>query len=258
MIFRVVRLLLIAVSALLLSVVLALSFSPSTEWILAKVSQWVDGLTISKPQGNLYSGISAEQVIWQQTGLKVQLDELNIKLDWVCISQSQLCVESLTSEAFSLDLDTEQLLADSSDQAEDTAPSTGTWLPPVPFVLKGLNVAKAKLDIDGILISWQQLQGQAHWQDKLISVDYLALDQWQLGLPQSSSPASLASEDEPLLPFQVVLPEIVLPYQIAVADLRLSQGQIDVAEQSLAFPLATAKADVGFSDLSIKQLFIDS
>ncbi|GGA92446.1 autotransporter assembly complex protein TamB [Agarivorans gilvus] len=258
MIFRVVRLTLIAISALLLSVVLALSFSPSTEWILAKVDQWVDGLTISQAQGNLYSGISAEQVIWQQTGLKVQLDGLNIKLDWVCISQSQLCVETLSSEAFSLDLDTEQLLAYSSEQTEEAAPSSGVWLPPVPFVLKALNVAKAKLEIDGILISWQQLQGQAHWQGKLISVDYLALDQWQLVLPQSSSPASPASEDEPLLPFQVELPEIVLPYQIAVADLRLSQGQIEVAEQSLAFPLATAKADVGFSELFIKQLFIDS
>ncbi len=258
MIFKLVRLLVIATSALLLSLVLALSFSPSTAWILGKVDQWVEGLTITQPQGNLYSGIFAEQVIWQQKGLKVQLDALNVSLDWVCISQSQLCIERLSTKALRLDLDTEQLLADSVDEPESATSRSGPWLPPVPFVLKSLDVAKAQLNIDGMLMSWQQLQGQAQWQDLLIEVDYLTLEQWQLVLPQSNGQTTQSTDSTSLLPLQIDIPSIELPYQIAVADLRLSQGQLDLADQQLVFPLATLKADVGFSDLSISQLFVDS
>ncbi|MGY5449451.1 autotransporter assembly complex protein TamB [Agarivorans sp. MS3-6] len=260
MMFKTIKYLLLLVSALLFCLVLALSSSGATQWILAKASTLVDGLTISEADGNLYQGISAQQVIWQQAGLYVELNKLEFALDWLCISQTKLCVDKLLSSALIVKVDTAAMSAASTEpeQAESTESNDSPWTPPFPFVVNRLAVSSAKINVDGMLISWQAIQAQANWQKSTISVDYLHLDDWLFTMPpiedSTSQPQKQASSAQSILPFVVELPDVSMPYQVIVDDLQLQKGAVDLTTQVLNFPSINLRGKLDFSYLELRKL----
>ncbi|WP_163135026.1 translocation/assembly module TamB domain-containing protein [Agarivorans sp. Alg241-V36] len=264
MIFRAVKYTLISISALLFCLVFALSFTPSTQWILTKVSDFVDGLSIVEPDGNLYSGISAQYLSWQQAGLSVELEELDFTLDWVCISQTQLCVEKLISSKLSVMVDTVAMAEASADEPtiEEPEESTGPWQPPFPFVLSLLDVNEASIIIDGIDISWQKIVAQANWVQQTIQVERLHLENWQVSLPaapdKADKPKAAAKPVQDLLPLNIDVPQITMPYKVDVADLQLTKGKLILDSQELVFPVARLKGVLGFADIKLNELYAES
>ncbi|MDO6765876.1 translocation/assembly module TamB domain-containing protein [Agarivorans sp. 1_MG-2023] len=259
MIFKAFKYLLVSISALLFCLILGLSLTPSTQWILGKVSNLVDGLTITQPDGNLYKGISAKQLIWQQAGLRVELADLDLALDWVCMSKTQLCVERLLSTKLLVAVDTAAMAAASNidDPEPPVESSTGPWTPPFPFVLNRLAVDNAAVTIDDIDISWQRLQVQANWQKSTISVDQLYLDKWKLALLNQDSaaqPSKETSESKPLVPLLIEVPDVTMPYQVMVNDLVLTQGELTLSEPALAFPSLELIGKLDFSYLELEKL----
>ncbi|WP_432459355.1 autotransporter assembly complex protein TamB [Agarivorans sp. QJM3NY_25] len=257
MIFKCIKFVVIAVSAVLFSLIIALSFSPSTEWLLVQVSKAVDGLTILQPQGNFYQGIQARQVVWQQPGLTVQLNQLKLGFDWVCISQTQLCIDHLDTSRIRLDLDSEVMAA--SVSTTEPAPSTSPiWTPPVPFVLQRLNAGDALLNLDGVALSWHQLDLRANWQHQTIELEQLLLEQWAVVLPESQLNTTSIQPNSSPLPdtLTISLPDISPPYQVNVKQLRFSQGRVNDGQNDYLFPELTLAATVGFSSVDIQALHL--
>ncbi|WP_220717988.1 autotransporter assembly complex protein TamB [Agarivorans litoreus] len=264
MIFRAVKYTLISLSALLFCLIFALSFTPSTQWILAKVSDLVDGLDIVEPNGNLYEGIHAQNLSWRQAGLLVELQDLELALDWVCISQTKLCVEKLISSALVVTIDTEVMANAYASEPQTAEPeeSTDLWQPPFPFVVNLLDVSNASIVIDGIDISWQKVVIQANWAEDTIRVVQLDLSNWHLALPvegkQNEQSAAESLPNKPLLPLLIEVPQITMPYRVYVDDLRLTNGNLKFNSQELKFPVAELHGVLGLADIELADLYIES
>ncbi|WP_221077083.1 autotransporter assembly complex protein TamB [Agarivorans aestuarii] len=264
MIFRAVKYTLISLSALLFCLILAFSYTPSTQWILTKVSDLVDGLSIIEPDGNLYKGIKAQQLSWQQAGLLVELNDLELALNWVCISQTKLCVEKLVSSTLTVEVDTQAMAQASTSEPEplEQEEDTGPWQPPFPFVVNLLNVSNASIIIDGIDISWKEVVIQAHWAEDNIRVEQLHLNNWQVALPAGSEQEEQAKtsseESKPLLPLLIEVPQITMPYRVDIGDLQLSEGKLKLDTQELEFPVAKLNGVLGFVELELANLYVES
>lgn len=136
----------------------------ASRWVLSLVP----GLTVEEFQGALLDDWQAQQLIWQQGELKVEITQL--KFDWQasCLWQQQVCIDQLSAAQINLNL---------PENNEPSEPSTEPIvLPeislPIEIFLKQLAVADFRLNNESLL---QQIKADLAWTEKGYEIHSLSL-----------------------------------------------------------------------------------
>ncbi|KAB0496411.1 translocation/assembly module TamB domain-containing protein [Pseudomonas vancouverensis] len=175
---RGLKITLLAILALLLLIVLTLASVVGT----AAGSRWalgfVPGLTLENFQGRLAGQWSADHVLWQQGSSRVELTKVIFAWSPLCLTRMTLCLEQIQAEQISLQF----------PPGPEEASSGPITLPDLklPVAIELGDVKVGSLLFNGS----EQLKGlqlTAHWTDKGMQIDSLALQRDDLSLNLTGS-----------------------------------------------------------------------
>ncbi|UYZ83727.1 translocation/assembly module TamB [Entomomonas sp. E2T0] len=157
---------------LILLLIAALSFAVKTETGSRYLLNIVPGLTITNPQGTLSGGWSAEQLVWQNDGIKVTIN--HPILDWYasCLVKANVCIDKLSVEQLNIKLLDNKDTA-SNESASDEPIQLPTIHLPVSIDIKTIQLDKLILDNQEIIS--QTLLTNTHWSNASVSFESLTL-----------------------------------------------------------------------------------
>ncbi|MGC5703715.1 translocation/assembly module TamB [Pseudomonas sp. NFXW11] len=168
---------LLAILALVLLVILAVASILGTQagsrWALGRVP----GLTLENFNGRLGGQWSAEQLLWQQDGNRVELDAVTFAWSPACLLRMTLCIEQLQAEQVSL-------VFPPSGEAEASSGPISLPELKLPLAIELGQVQVGRLLLDGS----EQLKGlqlAAHWTAQGMQIDALHLQRDDLSLDLS-------------------------------------------------------------------------
>nr|WP_218179763.1 translocation/assembly module TamB domain-containing protein [Pseudomonas gingeri] len=176
---------------LLVSLSLLLGTQAGSRWALAQVP----GLSVENFQGHLGGEWSADHLLWQQGGNRVELQQPRFNWSPLCLTHFVLCVDQLEVERVDLQFEP-------GAPAESGPLSLPTLKLPVAIELRQVRIGSLWLDGSEQL---KELQLAAHWTAKGLQIDtaHLQHDDLSLdlsGLLQPSGDWPLSAEGKLLLP----------------------------------------------------------
>ncbi|MBV6751713.1 translocation/assembly module TamB [Pseudomonas chlororaphis] len=176
---------------LLVSLGLVLGTQAGSRWALAQVP----GLSVENFQGHLGGQWSADHLLWQQGGNRVELQQPRFNWSPLCLTHFVLCIEQLEVERVDLRFEP-------SAPAESGPLSLPTLKLPVAIELHQVRIGSLWLDGSEQL---KDLQLAAHWTVKGLQIDTVHLQHDDLsldlsGLLQPSGDWPLTAEGKLLLP----------------------------------------------------------
>ncbi|NWB99986.1 translocation/assembly module TamB [Pseudomonas gingeri] len=176
---------------LLVSLSLLLGTQAGSRWALAQVP----GLKVENFQGHLGGEWSADHLLWQQGGNRVELQQPRFNWSPLCLTHFVLCVDQLEVERVDLQFEP-------GAPAESGPLSLPTLKLPVAIELRQVRIGSLWLDGSEQL---KELQLAAHWTAKGLQIDtaHLQHDDLSLdlsGLLQPSGDWPLSAEGKLLLP----------------------------------------------------------
>jgi len=176
---------------LLVSLGLVLGTQAGSRWALAQVP----GLSVENFQGHLGGQWSADHLLWQQGGNRVELQQPRFNWSPLCLTHFVLCIEQLEVERVDLRFEP-------SAPAESGPLSLPTLKLPVAIELHQVRIGSLWLDGSEQL---KELQLAAHWTAKGLQIDAVHLQHDDLsldlsGLLQPSGDWPLTAEGKLLLP----------------------------------------------------------
>lgn len=169
---------LLALATLLILIVLTLATVLGT----ATGSRWalgfVPGLSVENFQGRLAGQWSADRVLWQQDGSRVELNKVIFAWSPLCLTRMTLCLEQLQADQV-------DLLFPPGEPEPDSGPITLPDLK-LPLALELGDVKIGSLKYNGS----EQLKGlqlAAHWTDKGLQLDSVQVQRDDLRLDLTGS-----------------------------------------------------------------------
>ncbi|WP_347901074.1 translocation/assembly module TamB domain-containing protein [Pseudomonas purpurea] len=172
---RGLKIALLAVLALLMlviaTVVTVLGTQAGSRWVLSQVP----GLTVDNFQGRLGGQWSADHLLWQQAGSRVELNRPLLAWSPLCLARMTLCIEQLKVDQVSLQF------APGSEKSSGPISLPELKLP-VAIQLGDVQVGSLILDGSEQL---KDLKLAAHWTAKGLQIDSVHLQRDDLGLDLS-------------------------------------------------------------------------
>ena len=175
---RGVKVTLLALATLLILMVLSLATVVGT----ATGSRWAlgfaPGLSVENFQGRLAGQWSADRVLWQQDGSRVELNKVIFAWSPLCLTRMTLCLEQLQADQV-------DLLFPPGEPESDSGPITLPDLK-LPLALELGDVKIGSLKYNGS----EQLRGlqlAAHWTDKGLQLDSVQVQRDDLRLDLKGS-----------------------------------------------------------------------
>ncbi|WP_110458011.1 translocation/assembly module TamB domain-containing protein [Shewanella algidipiscicola] len=246
---------------LLLLVIVAVLFgTPFGSRIAVNIADTlVDGLALSYQSGTLNRQLNLTHARWQMNGLNVAIDDLVLNWRPLCLLQRQVCVEALTATAVSVDIDTDQLSADSPAPTVDDASQQQPLQLPVTILLTHAQLQQIKVTVNEMQFNAEQLSGKASWLSNGLRIH--SLD--SLGLFISLSPSETAPKDNNVAPPHqqesattsspksepqtevaatndspwplASLPQVAMPMPIFIDNLQLNDSQLQLSSRTDKF-----------------------
>lgn len=192
---RGLKIALLAILALLVLVVLmvvtVLGTQAGSRWALGQVP----GLTVANFQGRLGGQWSADHLLWQQEGSRVELNKPLLAWSPLCLARMTLCIEQLKADQVNLQF------APSGEESSGPISLPELKLP-VAIQLGDVQIGRLVLDGSEQL---KDLKLVAHWTDKGLQIDAVHLQRDDLrldlsGLLQPTGNWPLSAEGKLTLP----------------------------------------------------------
>lgn len=159
------------VALLLLSIGALLGTQAGSRWTLGQVP----GLSVENFQGRLGGQWSADHLLWQQTGSRVELNKPLFAWSPLCLLRMTLCIEQLKAEQVILQFA-------SSSEASSGPISLPELKLPVAIQLGEVQIGSLLLNGSEQL---KDLQLAAHWTAKGLQIDSVHLQRDDLSLDLS-------------------------------------------------------------------------
>ncbi|PNG29188.1 translocation/assembly module TamB domain-containing protein [Pseudomonas protegens] len=174
---RTLKITLLAILALVILTLLALTTVLGTQagsrWALGLVP----GLTLDNFQGHLGSQWSTDHLLWQQDGSRVELDSVKFAWSPACLLRMTLCIEQLEADQVSLQF------APSNDAEESTGPIS------LPELRLPVAIELGQVRVGRLLFNGSEelkgLQLAARWTAQGLQIDSVHLQRDDLSLDLS-------------------------------------------------------------------------
>jgi translocation and assembly module TamB len=247
----------ILISAALLFCVITLLLSPWGTRIALSVAQSVaPSLQIDYRSGGLLSTIELNSLRWQDEASQIEIQDIQVALDWSCVYKFDLCLDVLKAKAV-------QGVLHPSSQATAESEPTQVVRSPIPIWLRQVQIGQLDFTIeDQLHLSWQSLKTTVHFDQQLDIKDLAVLD-LQLQILQKDTNQSIA-QDEPEFDFAnwqyqpIKLPGIVLPIEFTLTNLEITTFGIQLPNQDkqlidkLVLQASGKASDIELTNLKIQ------
>jgi translocation and assembly module TamB len=220
----------IGLAAALLFCVIALVLSPWGTGIGLSVAQhFAPSLQIDYRSGGLLSTIALNSLTWQDDSSQIEIQDIQLALDWSCAYDFDLCIDFLKVKAL------QGTLRPSNQPATETGP-TAVIRSPIPIWLKQVQIGQLDFTVeDQLQLRWQSLKTTVHF-DQQLDIQDLAVQDLQLQILQKDtghSPVQAEQEfDFANWQYQPIsLPDIVLPIEFKLRNLQITTFGIQLPQQ---------------------------
>lgn len=277
--------------ALTLLIIILLTLG-AVAWILGTQSglhfainsatRWVPGLVIKDVNGG-WKDLHLTGVEYQMPGVDVNVGELSLGLRLACLTDKQVCIDTLATRDVVVNVDTSAF-----PPSEETPPSEPlTELnAPLPIYLNSLSLENTHVKIDDMAISLDEFKTGAQWEGRQVTLNPTVINDLLVALPKTPEEGSVEAvaqdvkevatakpkaepktpeEKEQALadtiktifakPLLAELPEIIIPVDINIEGIEGKQLQVSgdtpVTINQLSFEANTQGEQVNLTKLRV-------
>ncbi|MCL1123374.1 autotransporter assembly complex protein TamB [Shewanella surugensis] len=147
--------------------------------------------------GTLNKNIRLSSAHWQMSGLSVDINDLDVTWQPLCLLQNQLCVKQLSSTHVQVNIDTASLPSSPDEAPSDIILSDQQRIITLPFSIQltQSEIQDLQVNVNDMAFGIGRLTTQAQWTSTGIRVSNIEADGWRVDIPlgQSDSITSPAS-----------------------------------------------------------------
>lgn len=243
----------------------------------------IPDLDIQYVDGAINNKLSVTDVHWRMSGISVEVDDLVLNWNPLCLLRKQLCVEELEASKVIVDIDTGSEAADtkisdilvvagSDSEADPENMETGNQEITLPFGidLTKADLANVKVRVDDMHFNATRLQTRAQWQGTGIRVNYLLSQGLFVDIPLSSDSDDLLQDNSHVNPQvntpkddswamanlpQVFMPIPVFAERVSLTDSHLRLGQRDDLFKKIAFEASYHSFLINVDELLVEHTY---
>lgn len=277
--------------ALTLLIIILLTFG-AVAWILGTQSglhfainsaaRWVPGLVINDVNGG-WQDLRLTGVEYQMPGVDVNVGELSLGLRLSCLTDKQVCVDTLGTRDVVVNVDTSAFPP--SEETPPSAPLTELNAP-LPIYLNSLSLENTYVKIDDMAISLGEFKTGAQWEGRQVTLNPTFINDLLVALPKTpeegnveataqevkeavsansqTKPTTQEEKEQALAetikaifakPLLAELPEIIIPVDINIEGIEGKQLQISgdapITINQLSFEAKTQGKQVNLTKLNV-------
>ncbi|WP_299003779.1 translocation/assembly module TamB domain-containing protein [uncultured Shewanella sp.] len=164
---------------------------PGTQLALNIANSLIPNLNLVYAKGTLNKGLSLSSAHWSMPGIKVEVMDLDVIWQPLCLLQSQLCVKQLTTHKIKVDIDTDALPS-ASETVKNTEQTTDDESPiilPLAIQLTQSDLRNIHVRVNDMTFDVQQLNTQAQWTSTGIRVNDMSAVDWKVNIPLGNASA---------------------------------------------------------------------
>lgn len=200
--------------------------------------------SINLESGSLLNDPIYSEIKWIDKNIQVEINKVNYSFNWSCLL-GKICLDQLQVDGTKIDIVTQSNV----EKSEEASTELNVELP-IDVVLKGISLTNLSLTIDDLKIDLQQfeLQANAAKKDIILQPEITGLwvrlpDSKKTSTTKTSQPTNNKQQLEALI--SQALPEIVLPINLYVTPIKISQFSVQ-QDDKLLFQLNQLNSKFNF------------
>ncbi|WP_298770027.1 translocation/assembly module TamB domain-containing protein [uncultured Shewanella sp.] len=165
---------------------------PGTRIAINIANNLIPDLNIVYANGTLNKGLSLSSAHWSMPGIKVEVIDLDVVWQPLCLLQNQLCVKQLNTNKVTVDIDTDALPSSSetTKNTEQETNSESTIILPFAIQLAQSELHNIQVRVNDMTFDIQKLNTQAQWTSTGIRVKDISATDWKVNIPLGDTPAN--------------------------------------------------------------------
>lgn len=257
---RIIYVILISAVAVVLWLVMTTS---GAQWLAERAMAEEDRLELEITGGNLWNGLEVRALRWQDEGIDVAVDDVELRWDHLCLLQARVCLDLAMARGVDVSVDTEALAA--GDDAE-TAPELeeaagGDFSLPAAVAFPDVRVQRVDARVDGHRVRWNDLRlggelagstlhlKRFNWETILAELDD-AVEEPVAAADQDDAQDSIFETGWEALE----LPEVQLPLDIVVDDFRVHELRVVQGDETFLLDRLSVAGGLRGHDLVLTHL----
>ena len=257
------------VSVTLIAVLVWLLFTTSgADWLAQRAMNEEPRLALQVEGGSLWNGLEVSAVGWSDEGIEVRAQRAELRWNPLCLLALQVCAGLAHVDDVDVAIDTELLAdpgADPDDAPGDPREPMERLDLPVSISLPDVVLNRVSVRVDDMHFGWRQLSLGAALRGDRLDVSHL---HWlapygELPPPEIEEPAATVAEEElpgffpPGEREPIVLPEIPLPVDVMLDDLRIRDARFTRGGIDEHLPRLDLQAELHGRDLRVYRLSLE-
>ncbi|WP_293633933.1 translocation/assembly module TamB domain-containing protein [Shewanella sp. CG12_big_fil_rev_8_21_14_0_65_47_15] len=236
-------------------------------------SQFVPDLDLSYTSGSLNKELTLSHAAWSMDGIKVELEDLHLAWQPICLLQTQLCVNALTANKVDVKIDTEQLSAGNAPEPvlEDPPEANTELVLPFDITLDMAQLNAINVEVDDMRFSANQIDTAATWFTEGLNVKQLKSEGLLVFIPLSTETTTTAnaptgnvqspqgaSPTSPVDEWAMAhLPQVFMPFPVTVNSLILDNTLLQMGERKDHFSHAELQGSFRQYQLTLDHLVLE-
>ncbi|OOF52432.1 autotransporter assembly complex protein TamB [Rodentibacter trehalosifermentans] len=252
-----------------------LSFDAGQRGLIQLADNLLDDFSIEHIEGGLQQGLILQNVRYQTAGIDTQIAQARLQLDFGCLLSRQICVEDISINEPSIQIDTLKL-PPSEKKPRESSPMKKISLP-MGITVKNVTVNKLNLQLDQTTISLEKFQSAVSLNNEsglslapteLNSLNLKTVQAHQIKKPtqpENNQPMDWETIEQNLTPaFLGGLNEVNLPFDFHIPSLAakdwhyVSQNEQGETLQQFTLSSLLLKADATGPLVRLKKLAVES
>lgn len=232
-----------------------------SRFTLYLANTFIPDLNLVYVDGTLNKHIRLSAAHWKMSGLTVDITDLDITWQPLCLLQNQFCVQQLNSTSVQVNIDTASLPS-STDTAVSASNTDSDNIITLPFSIQlaQSDINNIQVKVNEMAFDIEHLDTQAQWTSTGIRVAHIEADGWRVDIPlgQSDSVSTTSNaikvsanrqatqKDTPSQTKQTDnaandtwamanLPQVFMPIPVFVDALTLNQGSLTLGQRQDEF-----------------------
>ncbi|MEX0730034.1 MAG: translocation/assembly module TamB domain-containing protein [Aquisalimonadaceae bacterium] len=259
--------------------ILLITFLALLGWLLFTTSgaQWLAGqatdeeprLAVEVLGGSLWNGVHLARLHWKDAGVEVRLDEGELRWNPLCLLQRRVCLSQLHGDGLRISVDTAALAGGNADDPDRSEPAAELDLP-VTALFDDIRLRDVAFRVDGHRAAWRQLRVSGALGERSLRLRSLELRGLAVELAEETerspdmprdaaadTPVDITALLDPASRSPVVLPDIRLPLDVYLEDVRLADATLSMGGESHQVSELGLSAYMVGSDLVVRRFHVE-
>ena len=242
---------------LILLLISALLFTHSGNQLAISIAEQIEPrLSIELEQGSFLNSPTFSKISWLDQQAEIRIESVRYRFDWSCLFK-KVCLQRL-------DISNAQFIIESSDTETDKTTEetdSSVFEFPIEVSIQAINLNKIHFSINDLTVDLNTLHLQADAKKKKLTLKSI-IDGLSVKLPRAVVTESVRDkkipDSIPALLSQQDLPEIILPFNLYVDPLKVTDFTLNQGEDTL-LTVNSLTSQFNFLDaqLAIQNLVLD-